>query len=133
MVSLENQDLRDILYSLLKETTELQGATDVLENNNNLTKEEIEKELEKRIEEAKKELPIVGQTEEVVRDQNGGLQEVVMAYKFIQLYNKDDVQVYPTKGPNCYISTNNNKLLTGINLLLLQPQDKIKMLRLLSK
>ena len=31
-----------------------------------------------------------------------------MAYKFIQLYNKDNVQVYPTKGPNCYISTNNN-------------------------
>ena len=73
MVSLENQDLRDVLYNLLKETAELQGATDVLENNNSLTKEEIEKELEKRIEEAKKELPIVGQTEEVVRDQNGGL------------------------------------------------------------
>ena len=33
-----------------------------------------------------------------------------MAYNFIQLYDKDETPTFPMKGPNCYISTDNDNV-----------------------
>lgn len=75
-VSIEDIDIRNLLYELLKQTSELEGATDVLEPNSSLTEKEIEEELQKRLEVAEEKAiasqqpppPMVAE-----RDPNGGL------------------------------------------------------------
>lgn len=71
----EINDLRGAFYDILKNTEELKGAIDVLENNTVLTDEEVENELAKRIQKVESEMPITGPEEnaEPIHYENGGL------------------------------------------------------------
>lgn len=73
-ISLKDQDLRDVFYNLLKQTTELNGAEDILENNNTETSNLIEEELNERVTKAQEFLDGF-QEEQVVtpKDSEGGL------------------------------------------------------------
>lgn len=73
-ISLKNQDLRDIFYNLLKQTIELNGAEDILENNNSEVSNLVETELDKRVAEAEEFLDNLQEQQIVTpKDLEGGL------------------------------------------------------------
>lgn len=74
-VSIDSVDIRSILYELLKQTSELQGAEDVMENRHSFTEEEIEAELQKRIEIEQEKIDALPPPPQMVaeKDPNGGL------------------------------------------------------------
>lgn len=73
-INIGDKDIRDIFYTMLKNTSELNGAIDVLEQSNKPTSVEIEEELQKRLQEAEEQIKLneVIQTE-IVQDPEGGL------------------------------------------------------------
>ena len=74
-VNVENTDIRNILYDLLKQTPQLEGAVDILENKSSLTEEEINAELEKRLELAAEKIAAsqLPPPQNIEKDPNGGL------------------------------------------------------------
>lgn len=73
-IDVENTDVRNIFYELLKNTSQLEGATDVLETNPVITIADVVEELNKRtaIEEEKR-IELQNSLEVPERDPNGGL------------------------------------------------------------
>lgn len=74
-VNIDNTDVRAILYDLLKQTPELQGAIDVLEEKHSLTEKEVEKELQRRVEVEEEKISELPPPPPMVaeKDPNGGL------------------------------------------------------------